>query len=294
MTAATLDSGAVTGRPHSVLPIAVGLLLPIALVNAIGFLAPVANLFRMSFNEATGGGGLREAFTFANYVAFLTDPFYLGLVGNSVLVSVLITIITLVVSYPIALFIHRAPPRWQSILTIICISPLLVSAVVRTYGWMLLLGDQGIINGALTGIGAMTAPIRLTNNLTGVVIGLVEILMPYMILALLAGFGRLDRTFEEAAQSLGARPWVSFRRIVVPLTFPGIALGCLLCFVLAISSFITPKLLGGGRVFLLATEIYDQAIVLLNWPLAATMSIIVLVIFGLALVVYGRVVRALD
>jgi putative spermidine/putrescine transport system permease protein len=294
MTAAAAAGFAKGEAARSPLRLAMALLLPIVLVNAIGFLAPIANLFRMSFNESTGGGGLREAFTFDNYVAFLTDPFYLGLIGNSIGTSLLITALTLLVSYPIALFIYRAPARWKSVLTIICISPLLVSAVVRTYGWMLILGDQGLINGALRGLGVIAQPLRLINNATGVVIGLTEILMPYMILALLAGFGRLDRSYEEAAQSLGARPFTTFRRVILPLTVPGIALGCLLCFVLAISSFITPKLLGGGRVFLLATEIYDQAIVLLNWPLAATMSIIVLVVFGLALVGYGRIVRALD
>jgi putative spermidine/putrescine transport system permease protein len=287
-------SVAVPDQPVSRTPLAFGLLLPIAIVNAIGFLAPVAYLLRMSFNESTGGGGLREAFTLASYVAFITDPFYLGLVARSIGFSLFITALTLVLSYPIALFIHRADPKWKSLLTIVTVSPLLVSAVVRTYGWMLILGDQGFVNGLLKNAGVISAPLRLINNSTGVVIGLTEILMPYMVLALLAGFGRLDRSYEEAALSLGARPWTTFRRVVVPLTAPGIALGCLLCFVLAVSSFITPKLLGGGRVFLLATEIYDQAITLLNWPLAATMSIIVLLIFGLALVFYTRIVRALD
>jgi putative spermidine/putrescine transport system permease protein len=291
MTALAIDADV---RPRSTTPLAIGLLLPIAAINAIGFIAPVLNLFRMSFNEATGGGGLREAMTLANYIAFITDPFYLGLVARSIIFSTFITLTTLVVSYPIALFIHRADFAWKSLLTLITISPLLVSAVVRTYGWMVILGDQGIVNGFLKGVGLIDQPFRLINNTTGVCIGLIEILMPYMVLALMAGFGRLDRTFEEAALSLGARPWTTFRRIVLPLTAPGITLGCLLCFVLAVSSFITPKLLGGGRVFLLATEIYDQAITLLNWPLAATMSIIVLAIFGLALVVYTRIARAFD
>jgi putative spermidine/putrescine transport system permease protein len=164
--------------------------------------------------------------------------------------------------------------------------------VVRTYGWIAVLSDTGLINNALALLGTR-APVRLLYNITGIVIGLTEILMPYMILSLLAGFGRLDPRCEEAALTLGARPMKVFWRIVVPLTAPGIALGCLLCFVLSVSSFITPRLLGGGRVFLLATEIYDQAIVTLNWPGAATLSILVLVIFGIALAVYSRALRSL-
>lgn len=270
------------------------LILPIILVNAISFLWPTLSLLRMSFNEPIAGGAISETLTLSNYLGVMTDGFYLELVWNSLYLCTIITLATLVLSYPIALFIHRAQPRWKSLLVLLVISPLLVSAVVRTYGWIIILSDQGLINATLVSLGLIERPMRLIFNDFGVVVGLVEILMPYMILSLMAGFGRLDANLEDAAQSLGARRWTILWRVTIPLTAPGIALGCLLVFVLSISSFVTPKLLGGGRVFLLATEIYDQAIVLLNWPLAATLSMLVLVIFGAALVVYSRVVKALD
>lgn len=272
--------------------VAVALLLPIALVNAVGFIWPILNLAGLSIREALPGGGIGENFTAANWSGLLGDSFYIDLIVNSLVVSLTITLLTLLVSYPIALYLHRATGAWKSFLTVLVISPLLTSAVVRTYGWIALLSDTGPVAKAMTALG-IPAP-RLMFNTTGVVIGLTEILMPYMILALMAGFGRLDPRMEEAASTLGARPFAVFRRVVLPLTAPGIALGCLLCFVLAVSSFITPKLMGGGRVFLLATEIYDQAIVTLNWPLAATLSVLVLVIFGAALVLYSRAMRLLE
>jgi putative spermidine/putrescine transport system permease protein len=271
---------------------AAALLLPIAIINVIGFILPVLNLARMSFNEALAGGGVREAFTLVNWTGLFGDSFYVELIVNSIMVSLGITLATLVVSYPIALYLHRSSGRWRTFLTVLVISPLLTSAVVRTYGWIVLLADQGPIVSSIAALGI--TPPRLMFNTTGVIIGLTEILMPYMILSLLAGFGRLDPRVEEAAMTLGAPPAKTFWRVILPLTLPGIALGCLLCFVLAVSSFITPKLLGGGRVFLLATEIYDQAIVTLNWPLAATLSMLVLIIFGAALGAYARVLRAID
>jgi putative spermidine/putrescine transport system permease protein len=270
------------------------LIMPILIVNAVSFIWPTLSLLRMSLNEPIAGGAIRETLTLQTYVSVMTDSFYLELVWNSVYLCSIITAFTLLLSYPIALFIHRADPKWKSLLTLMVISPLLVSAVVRTYGWVIILGDQGLINAVLLGSGLVDQPVRLIFNNFGVMVGLVEILMPYMILSLMAGFGRLDPRLEEAAQSLGARRLTTLRRVTIPLTAPGIALGCLLVFVLSISSFVTPKLLGGGRVFLLATEIYDQSIVLLNWPLAASLSMLVLVIFGAALVVYSRVVKALD
>jgi putative spermidine/putrescine transport system permease protein len=268
------------------------LLAPVLVVNVITFVAPVLNLIGLSFRASAPGGSLLEGFSVSTWESLLGDSYYWEILANTVGTSLMIVGLTLLCAYPVALAVSRMVPRWRNLMMIVCISPLLVSAVVRTYGWFILLGDKGMVPGLIRALGM--SPPRLLFNKTGVVIGLTEILMPYMILALLAGFGKLDRTLEEAAGTLGARPFTVFCRVVLPLSLPGLMLGCLLTFVLAVSSFITPKLLGGGRVVLLATEIYDQAIVTLNWPLAACLSVLVLVVFGAALAVYGQVSRLVD
>ncbi|MGE7368537.1 ABC transporter permease [Neorhizobium sp. NPDC001467] len=283
-----------TARRKSFPFLLIALLLPMAIINFVAFVLPVIRLGMISFIESRSGGVLTNNYTLENYVDFFTDSFSFELVSNSLILGFGVTLITLCCAYPIALFLHRVSPKWRNMLFVITVSPLLVSSVVRTYGWMVILGDQGVVNGILMSSGVIDSPLRLTNNTLGVFTGMVEVLIPYMALSLIAGFGRLENVYEEAAASLGANRWTRFRRVILPLTAPGIALGCLLCFVLSISSFITPKLLGGGRVFLLATEIYDQAVIQLEWPTAAAISVIVLIIFGLALAVYSRVVKRFD
>jgi len=286
-------SGDATGRLGrggiGLLPL---LVLPAVALNLVTFLWPMLNLAGLSFRESLPGGGLGEGTTLSTWSELAADSFTYELIRTSVAVALGITVLTLVAAYPLALFIDRASPRWRNLLVVACISPLLISAVVRTYGWLVILRDNGFLPGMLRLVGI--TPPRLVFNMTGVVIGMTEILMPYMILALLAGFGRLNVALEEAGASLGAAPFTVFRRIVLPLTMPGILLGCLLTFVLAVSSFITPKLLGGGRVILLATEIYDQAVVTLNWPVAAALSVLALVVFGAALVGYGWLSRVIE
>jgi putative spermidine/putrescine transport system permease protein len=210
---------------------------------------------------------------------------------RSLWMSVAVTVLSLVCSYPIALFLFRTRSRWRGVLAILTISPLLVSSVVRTFGWMVILGDTGLINGALRYLGVIDTPVPLMNNMLGVLIGLTEIEMPTMTLALMAGFSRLDVTLEEAARTLGASPWRTLLRVTLPLSAPGIVIGCLITFVLVMSSFITPTLLGGGRIYVMATAIYQEALETLNWPLAATVSIILIAVFGVCLGVYERISR---
>ncbi|OYX06120.1 MAG: polyamine ABC transporter permease, partial [Rhizobiales bacterium 32-66-8] len=177
------------------------LLMPIALVNAIAFLWPVFNLLQMSFRESQATGALLDSYGLATWSRVLQDSFTLELISNSIGVSLLITLLTLIASYPIALYLHRSSGLWRTVLLVLVIAPLLTSAVVRTYGWIAILSDRGLVAHTLMFLG-MANPPRLMFNLTGVVIGLTEILMPYMILALLSGFGRLDPRFEEAALTL--------------------------------------------------------------------------------------------
>jgi putative spermidine/putrescine transport system permease protein len=267
------------------------LLTPIVAMNLAALAWPVAHLVRMSFLESGSDGTLTGRMTATHYAAFFSDAASLDLVGSSLRLTLVVTLGTLVCAYPLALFLHGLPRRRQAFFFVLTISPLLVSSVVRTYGWMALLGEQGPMNDALVALGLVERPLRLVNNLTGVTIGLVQILMPYMTLSLLAGFGRLDRALVDAAASLGAGPVTRFRRVVLPLTLPGVALGCGLCAVLTMSSFITPKLMGGGRVFLLATEIYDLAIARLQWPMAAATAVVVLAALSGAIVAAPRLAR---
>lgn len=270
------------------------LVAPALAILGAAFLLPVLTLARMSLNRTREGGAIIEAVTLSNYGAFLADDFYWEVTGTTLLMAAIVTLTALFVAYPIALFLFRWESPWRGPLAVLTISPLLVSGVVRTYGWIVLLGDAGPVNAVVLALGLSATPLRLSNNFLGVVIGLTEILTPYMALALIAGFGRLDRSAEEAAGTLGATPWRTFLHVTLPLSLPGIMLGSLLCFVLAVSSFVTPRLLGGGRVFTLATEIYDAAMLTLNWPLAATISMLMLVLFGITLVAYGRLMRRVS
>jgi putative spermidine/putrescine transport system permease protein len=265
-----------------------GLVAPMLVLIVLCFIVPLVAIGAISFSPSEAGT-LLPGFTLNAYAAFIGDRFYQAMIVRSLQLSITVTLLALVVTYPIALFLHRLESRWRSLLIVITIAPLLLSAVVRTYGWMVIMGDNGWVNSVLRFVGLPTA--RLFNTYTGVLIGMTEIMMPYMALGLIAGFNRIDPTLEEAAASLGASPWRRFYRVTLPLSLPGISLGCLLCFVLAMSAFVTPSLLGGGRVFVLATEIYDQAVTTLNWPLASAMSMLALVLFLLVLTAYNRLSR---
>jgi putative spermidine/putrescine transport system permease protein len=280
-----------SGAPKGILLL---LLVPGLLALVITFVLPLIWLFRASFATSTMSALSGGNWTLQSYSTVVFDPFYWRIAGNTLVLGFNVAIFAVILSYPIALFLARTQSRWRGVLTALAVAPLLTSSVVRTYGWMVILGDKGVINSTLQSLNITDSVIRLTNNSFGATVALVEILMPYAILAMLSGFGRLNVQLEEAAAMLGANRFKVFTRIVLPLSLPGVLTAALLVFVLAISAFVTPRLMGGGRVFVLGTEVFNEATVTLNWPLAAALSVMLLALFSSIIVVYQRALRALE
>lgn len=290
MSATAFPAQPAGGRHRALL---LALLLPGLFALGVTFVAPMIWLARASV-ATSSMAAFDGAMTLDHYRAVIFDAFYWKVAVNTLWLGLTVSLFAVLLAYPIALFLTRSQSRWRGVLTALAVAPLLTSAVVRTYGWMVILGDRGVINSSLQALSLIETPLRLSNNALGANIALIEILMPYAILAMLAGFGRLNPQLEEAAAMLGANRARVFWRIILPLSLPGVLTAALLVFVLAISAFVTPRLMGGGRVFVLGTEVFQEATVTLNWPLAAALSMLLLVLFSSVIVLYQRALRRLE
>lgn len=257
------------------------LVLPALAVLALGFCLPLAVLLRISLNRTTETGAMEVAFGLHTYRRVLEDDFLGQIALDTFGLAVGCAAAATALGLPIALVIRAAPRGWQGALALAAVAPLLVSGTGRIIGWLAILGDGGLVNALLVSVGLPT--LRLINNWTGVRIGLTESLMPYAVLVLLAGLGRLDPRLDEAAATLGAGRTRTFWRVTLPLAAPALLAAFALTLVLGLSAFITPKLMGGGRVFVVATEIFDLALETVDWPAAAALAVLLLLsVAGLA------------
>lgn len=238
--------------------------------------APLGVLFVISFRAYQPGRGIIDTWQLGNYTKFVTDPFYLAVLWSTLAIGACVTLLTLVLGFPLAYALAHSRGWKRSALYFGVLMPLLTSAVVRTFGWMILLGNNGFINRTLLQAGLIDHPIRMMYNLLGVVIALTEVLMPFMVLALDAALLNIDPAVVEAARNVGAPPARVFLHIVLPLSLPGIVSGSILVFSLSISAFVTPSLIGGAQVMLMPTVIYQQALALLDWPFGAAIAFIML------------------
>jgi putative spermidine/putrescine transport system permease protein len=263
------------------------LALPLAAFFAAFFLAPLLILIFVSLHTDTSMArmGLTQ------YAKFLLDPFSLGVLGHTLWIGVEVTGLCLLLGFPMAWAFVRSP-RWaQAGLILVILLPLLTSVVVRTFAWIVILGRQGIVNTALLELGLIDSPLRLLYTEKGMVVALAQVQMPLMVLPLVTALSRLDPNLLDASAALGAGHWRTFRKVILPLTFPGIVAGCLLTYAAAITAFITQTLVGGGQMLFMPMYIYQQSSTLNNWPFAAAISIIFLVAVLAAVTVFNMVGR---
>lgn len=252
-------------------------------VLTLGFILPVLTMLPVSFRPYVPGRGIVDGFTFEHYAKLFGDGYYVEIIGRTLGLGFAVTALCLLVGYPLAHFLARSASRWKPWLMLLVIFPLMLNLVVRTFGWIALLANRGLVNDTLLALGVIATPVKLMFNFTGLLIGLTHIFLPFMVLVLVAVIEALPRDVEDAARTLGAGWWSTMRSVTLPLSLPGILGGSILVFVLTVSALVTPRLLGGPTYKVLSTLIFEQFLQQLNWPAGAA-SAFVLTGIALALI----------
>jgi len=261
------------------------LALPALIFLLVFFVLPLFDNSIRSFVDAEGG------LTFARYITLLSDPFYLRIIGETLLLSGGVTLICVVIGYPVAYFLVRKAGRWASLFVFLLIAPLLTSIIMRTFGWQVLFARRGLINNLLVDqLGIISAPLRFTNSPEITIAALVHVLVPFMVLSISTVLQGIDRRLEESAKILGASRLRTFWEITLPLSLDGIGTGAILVFMIANGSFVTLVMLGGG-LQTLPLMIYQQFNTTRDFGMASAMSTILLVIAIACLFLQLRLVR---
>lgn len=268
-----------------------GLMSPALLVLLGVFVAPLLVLLPTSFRPYVPGQGIGETWTLSNYTGILGDPFYLMIIARTLELGLIVVAATLVIGYPLAYFLARTRSPLRPWLIILVVFPLLLNLVVRSFGWIVLLANSGLVNEALLALELVERPVKLLFNFTGLLIGLSHIFLPFMVLTLIGTIQNIPRDVEEAAQTLGGSRWTVLWKVTLPLSLPGILSGSILVFVLTISALVTPRLLGGPTYQVMSTLIYDEFLRNLNWPRGAAMAFILTAIVLAIVWGAGRLVR---
>jgi putative spermidine/putrescine transport system permease protein len=272
------------------------LLVPCCIAIAACLLIPLAYVLALSFNPARPGEvELTGTVTFSNYARLFLNWFYLRVLLKTVWIAGLTTFLCGVFGIVLALAIWRSSRRAHGFIVIVVLSPLLVSIVTRTFGWMVVLGDNGVINATLLSAGLIREPLHMMFTDGTVIVGLVHVFLPLMVLSVLTSLDRIDPSIPEAANTLGAGPFTAFREVILPLLTPGLTAGVTIVFSLAMSSYVTPALMGGTDSGMLTTLIYQQFVVTYNWHFGAVLVTVLLAtslsILGLVLAEHGRRTR---
>ena len=272
------------------LPVA-PLLIPAALVTSLMFLMPILLFFRFSFNHYVPGKFMETAWTLENYLEFFTDPYYRRILGRTLRISLLSTVFTLILAFPVSDCMAKSRGRWKSFFVIALVFPMMLGSVIRGMGWIGILSETGLLNKFLLGTGLVRAPLKLIYTEQSVIMGIVSIELPLMILTLETVLESINSDIELAAYNLGASYWSMFFRVKLPLAIPGILAGTSLVFVQSMNTYSTARMMGGPTIKMMATSIYTEITERSNWPAGAARAFILLVITLAITCVYSHVLE---
>lgn len=255
------------------------LVLPAVLWLVVAWGWPLLMVFSMSVRNMNPTTFEFTGLTLSYFIDTLTDPFYLDAIFRSLKIAAIVTFLSMVIGYPTALHIARTTsPRMRAAYSMILLIPIMISLVVTGFAWMLILGPAGFLNQAILFLGLAAKPLELMNSEAGIIAVLTYSFGPYMIINTCTSIERIDPSVLRAAQLHGARPWQLFSKIVLPLSVPGLISGGLIVFSLSAAAFVTPYIIGGNRVKVVPLLIYNAAVTTFDWALAATLSVILLVL----------------
>lgn len=268
-----------------------GLLAPALVWTAAFFVLPFLAMIALSFAHMEGRQ-IVAGFDPGNYTRFLTDPTLLGALANSLEITLLVTVISVLLAWPLAAIIaFRVPKRWQRLALLMAVLPFWTSYVVRSYSWLLVLGQNGVVNKALLAVGLVAEPLQIASTRVATVVGFVHFFVMLLTLTIYANLIQLSPNYARAAADLGAGRWQTFRHVILPLTLPGVVTGAFLTFVLCIGDYITPQILGGNAELTVPQLIMLQLGRSGNFPLASALSVVLMAVVTLAYFAASRWLR---
>jgi putative spermidine/putrescine transport system permease protein len=264
------------------------MVLPALALLVVFFALPYLTIVTMSLRETSTRAVYGDGFTIAHYTTALGDAYIWGILGRTLMVGVIVTVLALLLGYPVAYHLAKSRSRWTSLLYIFVLSPLLVGLVVRTFAWMIILSNNGVANQALRALGLVDFPLQLMNNTLGVTIALTHVFLPFVILPLLGNLQAISPDLAMASRSLGASRLRTFLKVTLPLSLPGIQAGTILVFVLSISAYVTPAMLGGTGGRTMSVLVVQYLVDNFRWPAGAALAIIMAAVAVIFVSLYLR------
>ena len=259
-------------------------------LSAVFFLlvVPVCFIIVYSFWLRAPSGADIPAFQFGNYAKFFQDFFYSSILLRTIRVSLECVALCLVMGYIPAYFFYRTQTRFRGVLMLLIMLPFWISFIIRTLSWINILGDTGLINYVLTSTGLLSEPLGMLYNEGAVLMGLIQYLLPFMILNIYVSLEGIDKSLLEAARSMGCTEWQAFKEVTLPLSLPGVSAGSLLVFVLTAGTYLPPMILGGPGNEMIANLIFKRVIGTLDWPFGSAISVVLLLLVGTIVWTYNR------